>query len=148
MKRKIASLSLTALVVALLVPLGAQSASANTITTYCSQHMYDQTATTAQPSTALYCQMQQMASSGYGYTGPINGTLGVNSWAGVQRYLKANWNYLGPADGYPGVNTYKAMQRAGNARGWWPTPSVVDGTLETRDWQAWAYVVRFQVTGE
>jgi len=146
MKRKLASIAMTALVAALLVPLGAQSASANTVTTYCSQHMYDQTATTAQPSTALYCQMQELARL-HGYAGPINGTLGVNSWKGIQSYLRDYWNYTGPVNGVPGVNTYKAMQRAGNQMAWWPTPSAVDGTLETRDWQAWAYVVRLYITG-
>lgn len=146
MKRKLASIAMTALVATLLVPVGAQSASANTITAYCQQHLYDQTQTVAQPSTALYCQLQELARLN-GYTGPINGVLGVNSWKGIQAYLRDTWGYLGPVNGIPGVNTYKAMQRAGNQLAWWPTPSAVDGTLETRDWQAFAYVVRLYITG-
>lgn len=146
MKRRLASIAMMALVATLLVPVGAQSASANTITTYCSENLYAQTPSSPQPSTALYCQMQELARL-HGYVGPINGVLGVNSWKGVQSYLRDNWGYTGPVNGIPGVNTYKAMQRAGNQFAWWPTPSAVDGTLETRDWQAFAYVVRLYITG-
>ena len=145
MKKPIAVFA-TAILTIGLAGVGAQSASANTWTQYCIDHQFDQTQTVAAPSTALYCQMQIMASMN-GYVGPINGVMGVNSWKGVMQYLHDTWNYTGPVNGVPGVNTYKAMQRAGNAWDWFSTDVVVDGTLETKDWQAWAYVVRVYSTG-
>jgi hypothetical protein len=39
--------------------------------------------------------------SHHGYTGPIDGVLGTNSWAGTQRGLK-DYGYTGPDDGVPG----------------------------------------------
>ncbi|WP_159054254.1 hypothetical protein [Streptomyces sp. AS58] len=78
-----------------------------------------------------------------GYTGPIDGVLGYNSWMGVQKRLDSllfytpptytgsgdveTWKglqryaghygtYEGPVDGYPGVNTYKGLAYALNER--------------------------------
>jgi len=48
--------------------------------------------------------------SHHGYSGPIDGVLGTQSWAGTQRGL-ADYSYTGPADVVPGTNTHKAMQR-------------------------------------
>lgn len=141
MKKPLALVAAGALTLAL-VTTGAQSASANTITAYCSTHLYENTALQSPPNQVLYCQMQEMGSYYYGYAGPVNGIMGPNSWAAVQRYLKEQWGYLGPTNGIPGVNTYKAMQRAGNSYGWYATPSAVDGTLEARDWKAWGYAIK------
>ncbi len=55
--------------------------------------------------------------SKYGYTGPINGVLGPNSWAGTQRGMR-NYGYTGPDNGIPGVNTYMAMQRLAAQHGY------------------------------
>jgi hypothetical protein len=148
-RKKIAMACATALVAVALTGAGAQSASAQTYTSYCIAHLYDVTALQAVPNTALYCQMQAGAASNNGYTGPVNGILATNSWKGIQTYLHLNWQYTGPINGVPGINTYKAMQRAANAYGWWyPAVLPIDGAMDLRDWQGWAYVARYQVTGE
>lgn len=61
----------------------------------------------------------------YGYTGPIDGVLGQQSWAGTQRGLY-NYGYTGPDDGVPGENTYKAMQRLASK---WGYTGPIDGEL-------------------
>jgi len=147
LKNRIAMSAAAVLVAGILVPLTAQSASAQTITSYCTTNQYANTQlSTGHPTQALQCQMQFLASR-YGYTGPINGVLGQNSWKGIMAYLADDWDYNGPVNGIPGVNTYKAMQRMGNAYGW-SAAVTVDGSLGTRDWQNWAYGVRRQLTGE
>jgi hypothetical protein len=82
------------------------------------------TASSGVPDTAYY-QRQQVYASKYGYTGPVDGVLGPNSWAGTQRGLK-NWGYTGPDDGVPGTNTYMAMQRLAAAYGY---TGPIDGEL-------------------
>lgn len=82
------------------------------------------TASTGVPDTYYYMRQQRYASL-YGYTGPIDGILGKNSWAGTQRGLR-NYGYTGPDDGVPGVNTYKAMQRLAAQ---WGYTGPVDGEL-------------------
>lgn len=82
------------------------------------------TESTGVPDTYYYMR-QQLYASFYGYTGPIDGVLGENSWAGTQRGLR-DYGYTGPDDGIPGVNTYKAMQRlAAN----WGYTGPIDGEL-------------------
>jgi hypothetical protein len=46
--------------------------------------------------------------SHHGYTGPIDGVLGENSWAGTQRGL-VDYGYNGPADGVPGELNFPAL---------------------------------------
>ena len=72
-----------------------------------------------------YYKRQQVWAAQYGYTGPIDGVLGTNSWAGTQRGLR-NYGYTGVDDGVPGVNTYKAMQRLAAQHGY---TGPVDGSL-------------------
>jgi hypothetical protein len=48
--------------------------------------------------------------SHHGYTGPIDGVLGENSWAGTQRGL-VDYGYNGPADGVPGELNFPALCR-------------------------------------
>ncbi|WP_129843730.1 peptidoglycan-binding domain-containing protein [Streptomyces sp. RFCAC02] len=48
----------------------------------------------------------------YGYTGPIDGLLGTDSWKAMQRWLKAYWGYTGPIDGIVGSGTVSALQRS------------------------------------
>ena len=49
----------------------------------------------------MYTLFVAVKASHHGYTGPIDGVLGKNSWAGTQRGL-ADYGYTGPADGVPG----------------------------------------------
>ena len=53
--------------------------------------------------------LQKIAARG-GYTGPIDGDPGVNTWKGVQQILRTLGYYGGTVDGVPGVNTYKGLQ--------------------------------------
>jgi hypothetical protein len=82
------------------------------------------TASSGVPDTAYYMR-QQLYAKMYGYTGPIDGVLGTNSWKYTQVGLK-NYGYTGPTDGVPGTNTYMAMQRL--ASGWGYT-GPIDGEL-------------------
>lgn len=82
------------------------------------------TVNTGVPDSAYY-QRQQLYAAMYGYTGPIDGVLGPNSWAGTQRGLR-NWGYTGPDDGDPGTYTYMAMQRLAAAYGY---TGPIDGEL-------------------
>ncbi|RYH16047.1 hypothetical protein EON65_30730 [archaeon] len=82
------------------------------------------TVNTGTPDSAYYMR-QQVYASHYGYTGPIDGVLGQNSWAGTQRGLR-NYGYTGPDDGVPGTNTYMAMQRLASH---WGYTGPIDGEL-------------------
>lgn len=53
--------------------------------------------------------LQTLAQRG-GYTGPVDGVPGVNTWLGVQKVLRDLGYYSGPVDGVPGINTYKGLQ--------------------------------------
>ncbi len=82
------------------------------------------TASTGVPDSYYYMR-QQVYASHYGYTGPIDGVLGENSWAGTQRGLR-DYGYTGPDDGEPGTNTYMAMQRLASN---WGYTGPIDGEL-------------------
>ncbi|WP_230686694.1 GH25 family lysozyme [Catellatospora vulcania] len=68
--------------------------------------------------------LQTLAQRG-GYTGPVDGVMGVNSWKGVQTAVKG-YGYNGPVDGLPGENTYKAIQSLAQDGGY---TGPVDGIL-------------------
>jgi hypothetical protein len=61
------------------------------------------------PGVNTYAALQR-AMRGYGYTGPIDGVPGVNTWAAVQR-LAAQWGYTGPIDGVMGPNSWRGFAR-------------------------------------
>ncbi|OLF08368.1 peptidase M23 [Actinophytocola xinjiangensis] len=61
------------------------------------------------PGVNTYAALQR-AMRGYGYTGPIDGVPGVNTWAAVQR-LAARWGYTGPIDGVMGPNSWRGFAR-------------------------------------
>ncbi|WP_024755951.1 GH25 family lysozyme [Streptomyces exfoliatus] len=69
--------------------------------------------------------LQRIAQLG-GYTGPLDGVLGPNTWKGVQTLLTQLGLYSGPVDGAPGTNTYKGLQQLAQ-RGGYTGP--VDGVL-------------------
>ncbi|MDQ2586566.1 M23 family metallopeptidase [Saccharothrix yanglingensis] len=61
------------------------------------------------PGTNTYAALQRGV-RGHGYTGPVDGVMGPNSWAGVQR-LAAGWGYTGPIDGVMGPNSWRGFAR-------------------------------------
>ncbi|WNV85273.1 M23 family metallopeptidase [Umezawaea sp. Da 62-37] len=61
------------------------------------------------PGTNTYAALQRGVRA-YGYTGPIDGVMGTNSWAGVQR-LASHWGYTGPIDGVMGPNSWRGFAR-------------------------------------
>lgn len=68
-----------------------------------------------------------------GYTGPLDGVMGVNSWKGVQTNLVRESGYDGPVDGVPGPNTWKAVQRWASRYGY---DGPVDGAPGPNTWRA------------
>lgn len=76
-------------------------------------------------STDTQTKLQRIG-QGYGYTGPLDGKLGVNSWIAIQKWLTFSKFYTGPADGVPGINTYKGLQKVA-ALGGYTGP--IDGIL-------------------
>jgi hypothetical protein len=142
-KRKLIGVVATSALALGLLGVGASSASAVTASDFCFDNLRSHTELAAVlPSKALNCQLQAGPARAYGYTGTVEGKLGVNSWKGIQGYLKAKWGYAGPINGIPGKNTYEAIQRAANTSGLFDTPVKVDGTLALKDWRGWAYRVR------
>ena len=61
--------------------------------------------------------LQRVAQRG-GYTGPVDGALGVNSWKGVQTVISSRGFYSGAIDGIPGENTWKGVQRLAQLGGY------------------------------
>ncbi|MFE0691866.1 peptidoglycan-binding protein [Streptomyces xiamenensis] len=55
--------------------------------------------------------IQRVLTDHYGYTGPIDGLLGIDSWKGMQRFLAKSYGYDDAIDGIVGPNTIKALQR-------------------------------------
>ena len=66
-----------------------------------------------------------------GYTGPIDGVPGVNTYAALQRQMH-NYGYTGPDDGVPGVNTYAALQRLAAQYGY---TGPIDGVMGPNSWR-------------
>lgn len=68
-----------------------------------------------------------------GYTGPIDGVMGVNSFKGVQTNLAREYGYGGSIDGVPGINTWKAVQRWAARYGY---SGPIDGYPGPNTWRA------------
>ncbi len=73
---------------------------------------------------------------GWGYTGPVDGLLGTNSWKAIQNYLKKHWGYKDAIDGIPGPNTIKALQRFLKEHSQYQGP--IDGIAGPDTRAAWA----------
>ncbi|MFF3854604.1 peptidoglycan DD-metalloendopeptidase family protein [Micromonospora sp. NPDC002575] len=86
------------------------------------------------PGPVCYKRMQNWLRITSGYTGPIDGVPGVNTYAALQRAMRG-YGYTGPIDGVPGVNTWKAVQRL--ASGWGYT-GPVDGVMGPNSWRGFA----------
>ena len=61
--------------------------------------------------------LQQVAQKN-GYTGPIDGVPGVNTWKAVQGLLNRYGFYSGPVDGVPGINTWQGVQKLAQLGGY------------------------------
>ncbi|MDQ1569882.1 MAG: hypothetical protein QOF79_556 [Actinomycetota bacterium] len=143
MKNKLIAAGSATLLALGLVVTSATAASAVEVSSYCLSNLNARTQNSTElPSKALICQMQAGPARAYGYTGPINGVMGANSWKGIQSYLKAKWGYTGAISGKTGKSMREAMERAANATGFQTTPQPIDGALSLKDWQGWAYRVR------
>lgn len=90
---------------------------------------------TGVPNTTFYMRMQLLASL-YNYTGPIDGILGPNSWAGFQRAL-ADYGYSVNDTGTPDSATYSAMQSLATIHGGYTGP--VDGVMGPNSYRGFAY---------
>lgn len=89
------------------------------------------------PSSSEGVTLQEIAQAG-GYTGPVDGVPGVNTWRGVQQVMRG-YGYTGPVDGAPGTNTYAAMQRLAQKGGY---TGPVDGALGVNSWKGLQTVLR------
>ncbi|MEU6076809.1 peptidoglycan DD-metalloendopeptidase family protein [Micromonospora sp. NPDC047074] len=86
------------------------------------------------PGPIFYKRMQNWLRLTAGYTGPIDGAPGPNTYAALQRAMRA-YGYTGPIDGAPGPNTWRAVQRL--ASGWGYT-GPIDGVMGPNSWRGFA----------
>jgi len=131
------------------VPAQAAESSTSAVTAGCVviQPGLDQAQASGQATCGFWYAVQAYEAFDFGYTGPLNGVMGPNSWKGVQRYLNALGS--GPAvavDGVPGPNTYRAIQRMINSREGSPKVTV-DGVFGPRTISAWAWVLQRETRG-
>lgn len=116
----------------------ASAASAGVVSPYCQSSNVGSTSFDQN----LQCRLQEgPATRAGGYTGPINGIFGVNSWKGMQTFLKNNYGYDGPVNGIPGTNTYRAMQAWAKDRGGYSGP--VNGIMGVNSWTGVDKAVEF-----
>jgi peptidoglycan hydrolase-like protein with peptidoglycan-binding domain len=83
---------------------------------------------------ANYYKRLQLFAQRNGYSGPLDGAMGKNSWASVQRGLRA-YGYNGPDDGVPGANTYKSIQKVAQRYGY---SGPIDGEMGKNSYKAFA----------
>ncbi|KOX20437.1 peptidase M23 [Saccharothrix sp. NRRL B-16348] len=86
------------------------------------------------PGPVMWQRAQNWLRIEQGYTGPIDGAPGVNTYAALQRAMRA-YGYTGPIDGVPGVNTWAAVQRLA-AR--WGYAGPIDGVMGPNSWRGFA----------
>lgn len=84
------------------------------------------------PGSRMWALMQCMARSG-GYTGPIDGEMGANSWRGVQGFLSQKGFYSGAQSGSLDSQTSRGLQKLGQQGGY---TGPIDGSLGTASWRA------------
>jgi len=91
------------------------------------------TETSGAPSLKMWCKVQAGPAWNNGYTGPVDGVPGVNTWKAIQRWVQ-DYGYTGPVDGVPGPNTYRGMERFAQV--------TVNGSMSAADWKKFALQVR------
>jgi len=117
------------------------ASAASVATSYCASVKFKQQTTNNQ---AMWCHVQYGVAYQGGYSGPVDGIPGVNTWKGTQTWLKRHYGYSGAIDGVPGPLTYSAMQRAGRNTGY---TGPIDGIMGPNSWRAWASIA-FQAYGD
>ncbi|MEV0007983.1 peptidoglycan DD-metalloendopeptidase family protein [Streptomyces sp. NPDC051840] len=86
------------------------------------------------PGPVMWKRAQNWLRIESGYTGPIDGVPGPNTYAALQRNMRA-WGYTGPVDGDPGPNTWAAVQRLAAAHGY---TGPIDGVMGPNSWRGFA----------
>ncbi|MFG2431134.1 GH25 family lysozyme [Streptomyces sp. NPDC048590] len=86
------------------------------------------------PGPVMWKRAQNWLRIESGYTGPIDGVPGPNTYAALQRNMRA-WGYTGPVDGDPGPNTWAAVQRLAAAHGY---TGPIDGEMGPNSWRGFA----------
>ncbi|QNP64959.1 GH25 family lysozyme [Streptomyces genisteinicus] len=86
------------------------------------------------PGPVMWRRAQNWLRIESGYTGPIDGVPGPNTYAALQRNMR-NWGYTGPVDGAPGPNTWAAVQRLAAAHGY---TGPIDGAMGPHSWRGFA----------
>lgn len=92
----------------------------------------EETGSPGKPGSACWKRMQVLARKG-GYAGAIDGDLRVNSWKGLQRWLRDHFGYRGAIDGEPGLLTWAALQRLAAEHGY---RGAIDGDPRVQTWRA------------
>ncbi|MFB7951354.1 GH25 family lysozyme [Streptomyces sp. NPDC056045] len=86
------------------------------------------------PGPVMWKRTQNWLRIESGYTGPIDGVPGPNTYAALQRNMRG-WGYTGPIDGAPGPNTWAALQRLAAAHGY---TGPVDGVMGPNSWRGFS----------
>ncbi|MFF8616613.1 peptidoglycan DD-metalloendopeptidase family protein [Streptomyces sp. NPDC015350] len=86
------------------------------------------------PGPVMWKRTQNWLRIESGYTGPIDGAPGPNTYAALQRNMRG-WGYTGPIDGAPGPNTWAAVQRLAAAHGY---TGPVDGVMGPNSWRGFS----------
>lgn len=86
------------------------------------------------PGPVMWMRTQNWLSIESGYTGPIDGVPGVNTYAALQLNMR-NYGYTGPIDGIMGPNSWKAVQRLASYHGY---TGPIDGIMGPNSWRGFA----------
>ncbi|WP_405697612.1 GH25 family lysozyme [Streptomyces sp. NBC_01185] len=86
------------------------------------------------PGPVMWQRTQNWLRIESGYTGPIDGVPGPNTYAALQRNMR-NWGYTGPVDGVPGTQTWAAVQRLAAAHGY---TGAIDGVMGPNSWRGFS----------
>jgi murein DD-endopeptidase len=86
------------------------------------------------PGPIMWKRAQNWLRIEHGYTGPIDGVPGVNTYAALQRAMRG-YGYTGPIDGVPGTNTWAAVQRLAAQ---WGYTGPIDGVMGPNSWRGFA----------
>ncbi len=86
------------------------------------------------PGPIMWKRAQNWLRIEHGYTGPIDGVPGVNTYAALQRAMRG-YGYTGPIDGVPGGNTWAAVQRLAAQ---WGYTGPIDGAMGPNSWRGFA----------
>lgn len=90
--------------------------------------------TTGEPGTVFYTRMQNWLRLTNGYTGPVNGVPGVNTYAALQRAMRG-YGYAGPVNGVMGVNSWRAVQTLASHYGY---TGPLNGVMGPNSWRGFA----------